>query len=592
MEKILYRNQTDEVKEIIKGIKDSFPDVEKDQEVTKTGFSPSALVWGDGACFSAETEFVTKDGIKKLGDCVGENVLVWTGGPNGKSKNWQGHGWKSATVEYFGEQEIYELTVTRRGVKEVIRTTKDHRWLAVTNEKYQHKNKRFNPEIILTEDLVAGDVLWTNPTKPTSATLSPDGIRHGFVFGDGNAPSKETTTAQFFGQKDQALIKYFGGYNISEAVVRDIGNNVPYRRAYGLPAHYKKAPARECGIPYLYGFLAGYFAADGSISNKGAPAISSARMQDMKLVQSICAILNIGTGSIYTGNRLGINGVYSDIHTITLYRKDLNEDFFLIDSHKRAYKELEEATIIRPVQSNWRVESVVPTGVLEDVYCVVEPETESFTLANGIVTKNCARRWHLLFRGANWKSTDEAKAIDRMNSGTDRHERLQEKLMAGPLDVSVEDNLRMTDPPLNSYCDVVIHQDGKDIPVEIKTVSSDAFAFRQTSLKVAPYHLTQLLIYMEILQSDIGFIFYENRDTFEKLVIPVKMTDEYRDYLSYLFNWMETVYSEHERGEIAREFKGKRKNSKICKGCPVKEDCESNKFPGTVDLPLLKRIDQ
>jgi len=204
----------------------------------------------------------------------------------------------------------------------------------------------------------------------------------------------------------------------------------------------------------------------------------------------------------------------------------------------------------------------------------------------------CARRWHLLFKGAHWESVDESKAIDRMNAGTDRHERIQKKLQEGPLRVDVEKNLRSEDPPINSYCDVVVYHNDKSIPVEIKTVSNDAFSFRQTSLKPAPYHLTQLLMYMRMLGSDLGFLFYENRDTFEKLVIPIYMTPEHEQYLDYMFDWMKTVWAEYKAGEIAKEFKGKRVNSRICKGCPVKNDCESSKFPGTVDLPLLKAINK
>src|SRR5690606_33953094 len=39
---------------------------------------------------------------------------------------------------------------------------------------------------------------------------------------------------------------------------------------------------------------------------------------------------------------------------------------------------------------HWVVEKVEPTGVFEEVWCVQEPEKEMFTLANGIVTKNCS----------------------------------------------------------------------------------------------------------------------------------------------------------------------------------------------------------
>ena len=40
--------------------------------------------------------------------------------------------------------------------------------------------------------------------------------------------------------------------------------------------------------------------------------------------------------------------------------------------------------------SSWRVVDVEPTERVEDVWCVVEPEFEEFTLENGILTKNCS----------------------------------------------------------------------------------------------------------------------------------------------------------------------------------------------------------
>ena len=40
--------------------------------------------------------------------------------------------------------------------------------------------------------------------------------------------------------------------------------------------------------------------------------------------------------------------------------------------------------------SSWRVIDVEPTERVEDVWCVVEPEFEEFTLENGILTKNCS----------------------------------------------------------------------------------------------------------------------------------------------------------------------------------------------------------
>lgn len=203
----------------------------------------------------------------------------------------------------------------------------------------------------------------------------------------------------------------------------------------------------------------------------------------------------------------------------------------------------------------------------------------------------CARRWHLLFAGAQWKSQDDAISIDRMQAGTDGHERIQKRLEEGPLDVDIEVNLRMTDPPLNSYCDAVVKTESKVIPLEIKTVGDMAFEARKTTQKPAHYHITQLLLYMHILETDEGILLYENRDTFKKLSIPIYMTDEYREYIQEMIDWMNVVNGSYKDGMFAKVFKGRRKNSRICAGCPVREACDAAP-EGDIQIPLLQGLDK
>lgn len=205
---------------------------------------------------------------------------------------------------------------------------------------------------------------------------------------------------------------------------------------------------------------------------------------------------------------------------------------------------------------------------------------------------SCPRYWGLAFNGSEWYDSVDAVSMARMNAGTARHEDIQKILEAGPLDIESERNLRNQDPPINSYCDIVINYNGKPVPVEIKTAGSDGFDYRKTHAKPAAYHLTQLLIYMRLLDTDLGFLMYESRDTFEKMLIPVYMKQEYEDYLDYMFDWMRTVYKAHQSSIMPKEFKGKRSNSRICKTCPVRKTCEDGSNPGTVDLPLLESIDK
>lgn len=203
----------------------------------------------------------------------------------------------------------------------------------------------------------------------------------------------------------------------------------------------------------------------------------------------------------------------------------------------------------------------------------------------------CARRWSLIFSGAEWNSVDTALSIDRMQAGTDGHERIQKRLEEGPLDVEIEANLRMEDPPLNSYCDAVVRTNGKVIPLEIKTVGDMAFEARKTSQKPAHYHLTQLLLYMHILDTDEGVLLYENRDTFKKLSIPVYMTDEHREYIEYMIDWMRVVRGAHDDGYLPKVFKGRRKNSRMCADCPLRKACDEAPV-GDIEIPLLKGLDK
>lgn len=70
-------------------------------------------------CFSADTEFVTSNGIRKFSDFNdGDSVVI-------KGNN----SWKSATVKSFGNQDLVELTIkTISDNFEKVKTTLNHRW--------------------------------------------------------------------------------------------------------------------------------------------------------------------------------------------------------------------------------------------------------------------------------------------------------------------------------------------------------------------------------------------------------------------------------------------------------------------------------
>ncbi|ASZ74922.1 CRISPR/Cas system associated [Rhodococcus phage Trina] len=200
----------------------------------------------------------------------------------------------------------------------------------------------------------------------------------------------------------------------------------------------------------------------------------------------------------------------------------------------------------------------------------------------------CPRNWYFLFKGVEGKRVDSSDSLDTMRNGTDSHARIQARLVDGPLDITIEEQLQYDDPPINSYCDAIVERpDGRRIPVEIKTTKAEAFAFRQTSLAPAEYHVFQLLVYMKILNTDLGFIMYENKNDYRKLLMPVHMDETNKKIIDDAFNWMRETRTAYLDGNVPEYFEGRRKNSKICGQCDLKTLCDSV-GQGTVPIPLLK----
>jgi hypothetical protein len=92
---------------------------------------------------------------------------------------------------------------------------------------------------------------------------------------------------------------------------------------------------------------------------------------------------------------------------------------------------------------------------------------------------------------------------------------------------------------------------------------------------------------MKILGTDLGFVMYENKNTYDKIMIPVRMTPEHQETIDNAWAWMQETRKAYEDDEMPKYFKNRRKNSKICGQCAIKEACDEA-GDGTVYIPLLK----
>lgn len=309
-------------------------------------------------CFSGDTKILTKEGIKQLNELVGKDIMVL-------NKN---HGWENATVKNFGKQKLKKLTLERYGVTKEIMTTGNHLWFV------REESGKMNE--VSTDNLTSGmripfntSIVW-NQVNP-----SPFGVAHGFITGDGM--KSERIRANFCGDKKE-LIPYFSPCSI-------IGDERELSVENIFPKYFKELPDLAETPSYLYGWLSGYFAADGCVDTKGRCTISSAKKENLEFVRNVLCVLGMPVNEIRHQDRISnLTGEDSKIYTLTLSDEYLKKDFFIRPIHKERFIESKERK-----DRNWIVKSVEETNIVDDVYCAVVEGTQSFTLDNNVLTHNC-----------------------------------------------------------------------------------------------------------------------------------------------------------------------------------------------------------
>ena len=202
-------------------------------------------------------------------------------------------------------------------------------------------------------------------------------MARGFVYGDGHRENAGST-AVLCGEKDAELAYLFEGHR---SWSEERGT-----RYYGMPAYFKdQRPALDENPAYLLGWLAGYFAADGCVAEDGDAILNSARIENLEYVRTLCTRLGIGTFAIAKQNRVGIDGVPSDIYNLRFMTKGLPESFFLLEQHLVRFL----ANQKKYERKRWVVQSVEWSDRVEEVYCAEVPGTHAFTLEDNILTGNC-----------------------------------------------------------------------------------------------------------------------------------------------------------------------------------------------------------
>jgi len=213
------------------------------------------------------------------------------------------------------------------------------------------------------------------------------------------------------------------------------------------------------------------------------------------------------------------------------------------------------------------------------------PSSIVYSGGNGI----CPRYWYLAFSGGEFVYSNDGKSIANMDSGTDRHKRIEAAMQGAGVLTQSELDIISDDPPIYGKVDCMINWKDIEYVGEIKTKDDEGFNYYKRSMKPSSYHVLQLLIYMKILKKKKGLIIYENKNTHDILILPVNVNQSHVDFVNYLFDWMKQVYTTWENKTLPKiPFRGETQ-IKLCERCPLQQ--EFSKAPAG-DIFIERRKDE
>lgn len=278
--------------------------------------------------------------------------------------------WVSASVSELEMQPCKKLSFQdNSGFRTEIVTSENHRWFRRTSVKKHW-------ERVCALDLQVGDqVPLTMPAK--MAPVSVFGAQHGFFFGDGTRSNGELHQ---FGDSVKVLQHLFESQAQPVDTRRDdewVVRNCP--RTWGTP------PVMSEDISYIYGFLAGYFAADGCVGQNGSCSLSSARQSELQVVRQLFLACGIRVGEIRLSSESSSFLEQRELWAMAVHNHDLWPEFFLQEKHLRRWEERG----VEPRRKYARLVSIQDAGE-QPVLCATVPEYEQFVVSGFILTSNCA----------------------------------------------------------------------------------------------------------------------------------------------------------------------------------------------------------
>lgn len=184
-------------------------------------------------------------------------------------------------------------------------------------------------------------------------------------------------------------------------------------------------------------------------------------------------------------------------------------------------------------------------------------------------TNQCARYWYYMFDGVTYTPSFSPQTYRIFDNGHAVHDRLYSYFREMGILVAEEIPLSNDDPPIQGTADGIIDLDGHKL-IELKSISTEGFQYREMSHKPSDDHVRQANIYMHCLGLDSGFVIYENKNNQRILPIYIERDDV---FLNKLFNKYRKIYKNYTDGVMPeRPYK---RSSKHCASCDLAKQCWS-----------------
>jgi CRISPR/Cas system-associated exonuclease Cas4 (RecB family) len=125
------------------------------------------------------------------------------------------------------------------------------------------------------------------------------------------------------------------------------------------------------------------------------------------------------------------------------------------------------------------------------------------------------------------------------------------------------------EPPIEGTADGIIDWYGHKL-IELKSISSEGFHYRQIYKKPKDDHYRQAQIYMRCLGLDSGYVIYENKNNQEILPLFIERDDVFIDKLFKKYN---KIYNDFKEGNMPTQ--PYKRTSAKCVGCDLVDKCWS-----------------